>query len=162
MVSGALRVSGPSLNMPWLSPSFLRRLLGRKVVVEAELAVALEHQTRGGPAPALEGFLLTQPDQGLWWTVGVAGGKGFGLVFGVLAEDEITHLAAGSTRALQVDDHVRARPVMRQALSHAAEHFADRLHLGRVRLLRLCGVKRNQRGHHGGEKHATHDAIILR
>ena len=39
---------------------------------------------------------------------------------------------------------------------------ADRLHLGRVRLLRQCGVKRNQCGNDGGEKQATHDAIILR
>src|SRR6185295_12364384 len=119
MVSGALRVSGPSLNMPWLSPSFLRRLLGRKVVVEAELAVALEHQARGGPALALDGFLLTQGDQGLWRAVRVAGGKEFGLVFGVLAEDEIAYLAGGIARALQVDDHVRAHPVLRQALRHA-------------------------------------------
>ena len=42
------------------------------------------------------------------------------------------------------------------------EDLADRLHLGRVRLLRQCGVKRNQRGDNGGEKQATHDAIILR
>src|SRR4051794_35716190 len=102
MVSGALRVSGPSLKM----------LLRRKIVVQAELAVPLEHQARGGPALALDGFLLTQRDERLGWTVGVAGDKKFGLVFGVLAESEIAHLAGGIARALQVDDHVRAHPVL--------------------------------------------------
>src|SRR3954468_2321787 len=106
MTSGALRVSGPSLKM----------LLRRKVVVQAEFAVALEHQARGGPALALDGFLLTQRDEGLGRTVCVARGKKFRFFFGVLAEDEIAHLAGGIARALQVDDHVRARPVLRQAL----------------------------------------------
>src|SRR4029079_7015745 len=141
----------------WLREGLLRQ----KVVVEPEAAVTLDHQPRAGPAPALDRLMLTQRVQGLRRTVGVAGGEEFGLVFGVFAHDEVAHLAGGIARMLQVDDHVRARPVFRQALRHAAGDLGDRLELGGVRLLGEAGVKPQQRDDRRREYEASHDAIIL-